>query len=229
MIPYRVDNPVKRLPFVNYALILINVLVFMWEMLNGFSDGIFIDYGMIPRIFWENPLGNIYRLMTSCFLHGGWVHIVGNMIFLWTFGDNVEDVLGHWRYLCFYLCAGFIGAILHSIFNPLSLNPLIGASGAISGVIALYLMFFPKTQLSALLLFVFDVRLPAWTYILFWIFMQFAYGLEAFFFSGQGEVAYFAHIGGIVCGLLYAMIRKNRIIAVWKKKSPPPRRNEAIY
>jgi membrane associated rhomboid family serine protease len=219
MIPYHDDNPTYSIPFINYTLILVNCVVFLFELLSGFSSEVFEKFGMIPAIFWHAPVANAYRIITSMFVHGGWMHIIGNMLFLWIFGDNVEDVLGHFRYLMFYLVAGICGTILESLVTFHSDVPLVGASAAISGVIAGYFMFFPKVRIRALFLFFIKVSFPAGIYIIIWIVTQFLSGLQTLVYGGQvGGVAYLAHVGGIIFGFLYCKSKGMQLFRKWAQK-----------
>lgn len=226
MIPYRDDNPTYSTPVVNYVLIALNVLVFMLELLAGFSDDMMRTFGMVPRIFWASPLAQSYRIFTSMFLHGGWMHIVGNMLFLYIFGDNIEDVLGHFRYLVFYLVSGVCGALLESLVSPGSNAPMVGASAAISGVIAGYLVFFPKVRIRGLFLYFISMSLPAWMYIIVWIATQFLSGLQSLVRGGQvGGVAYFAHIGGILFGFAYCKLRGKALYRKWYRNIEDRKKN----
>jgi membrane associated rhomboid family serine protease/HSP20 family molecular chaperone IbpA len=193
-------------PYVNYSLIAINVIVFVWEViLTGyFSDQqavaeIFTNYGAIP-IYILN--GDLVSVLTSMFLHGGIAHLIGNMVFLFVFGDNIEDRFGHIKYLFIYIMWGAAAAIIHSIFAVSAgggMVPAVGASGAISGVMGAYLVMFPRAKIFTVIVafFITTVRIPALAYIPFWFILQVVFGLIDPF----GGVAYVAHIGGFVAGV----------------------------
>jgi len=209
------ENRGQRLtPFVNYSLIAINVLVFLYEL--ALSDrelfNFIMRWGAIPI---EISNGQDYlTVLTSMFLHAGWLHIGGNMLFLWVFGDNVEDTMGHLGYLLFYLICGVAAALAQVYIDPDSRVPMVGASGAISGVLAPYLALFPNGLIRTLVLFgwipiIFLV--PAWIMIGYWAFLQFINGLLSLgpeTIEGEG-VAYFAHIGGFVAGLVLVWLFKD--------------------
>jgi membrane associated rhomboid family serine protease len=216
VIPIGDENQGQRLtPVVNYTLIALNVLVFLYELaLSDPSLTRFIDrWGAIPvQIAGGHDL---YALVTSMFLHGGWLHIGGNMLFLWVFGDNIEDTMGHISYLLFYLICG-IGAGLMQVFvDSGSRTPLIGASGAISGVLAAYLVLFPRGNIRTLILlgwFPLVFLIPAWVMIGYWIVLQFINGFLSLGVSTMetgGGVAYFAHVGGFIAGLILVTLFKD--------------------
>jgi membrane associated rhomboid family serine protease len=146
---------------------------------------------------------------TSMFLHSGWLHLIGNMWFLWIFGDNVEDALGHFRYLIFYLTCGIFAGVTHTIFNWGSHIPAIGASGAIAGVRGAYIVFFPRARvltLIPLIIFFFTVRIPAWVILGYWFLLQFVTGVGSLGVNTAGGVAVWAHVGGFVLGALIAFM-----------------------
>ncbi|MDA8157424.1 MAG: rhomboid family intramembrane serine protease [Actinomycetota bacterium] len=208
MIPYKADNPRVTTPFVTWLLIAANVIVFIIE-LNA-SKGIqwiANNYGAIPynlvTLSSAQPVGPITSIFTSMFIHGGFLHIAGNMLYLWIFGTNIEDRMGHLRFLVFYLIAGVIAAYANAIAVPDSGLPMVGASGAISGVLGAYLLLFPRAQVYTILFlgfFVQVIRLPALIVIGFWAIIQFASGIFSRLGPGGG-IAYFAHIGGFLFGL----------------------------
>ncbi|MDQ4057176.1 MAG: rhomboid family intramembrane serine protease [Thermoproteota archaeon] len=193
-------------PYVNYSLIAINVIVFVWEVIvtGYFSDEqavaeIFSKYGAVPRSVLN---GDLISILTSMFMHGGIAHIIGNMVFLFVFGDNIEDRFGHIKYLLIYIAWGAAAAIIHSIFAVSSgggMIPAVGASGAISGVMGAYLIMFPRAKIFTVIIafFITTIRIPALAYIPFWFILQVIFGLIDPF----GGVAYLAHIGGFVAGL----------------------------
>jgi len=170
---------------------------------------------MIPSIFFNDPITNWYRIFTYTFLHGGWFHIIGNMLFLYIFGDNVEDLLGHFRYLIFYFLAGVFGVLLQSFFSTHSHIPIIGASGAISGIITAYMLLFPLKNIVTLMFlgfFIMPVRIPAIFYIALWIMGQIFNSLISLPYVGEmGGVAYLVHVGGIAFGFVYIISKKRKL------------------
>ncbi|MEO0091437.1 MAG: rhomboid family intramembrane serine protease [candidate division WOR-3 bacterium] len=210
MLPLRDDIPSERRPFITYIIITINVIVFIYEMSlgRGLRD-FFISYGVIP----QNILAGIglHSLFTSMFLHGDFWHILGNMLYLWIFGDNVEDTLGKFWFITMYVLSGIIGSFAHILVSPNSPIPTIGASGAVSGVLGCYLILFPNARVVALVPLGFFIRftmLPAYVFLGFWIFLQLIFGFGT---AGQGSgVAYFAHIGGFLVGLVFGLIFRRK-------------------
>lgn len=192
---------------VNWALVIINILVFIYMItLDQGSQQAFIDqYGVIPAEIMQGQ--DLHALLTSMFLHGGWLHLIGNMLYLWVFGDNIEAVLGHIGYLVFYLLGGLAGSAAHIFLNAESTIPSVGASGAISAALGAYLVMFPGSRVKAL---VFAGRYMRMTYISamlfigFWIVLQFFNGIASLGVNTAqtGGVAYFAHIGGFLLGVL---------------------------
>lgn len=183
-------------------LVAANVLVFLFELTLPHRElqELFFAYGFVPQLFWADPVGRAYTLFTSMFLHGGVAHILGNMWFLWVFGDNVEDRLGGGRFLLFYLIGGAAAALSQGLFLPYSSAPMIGASGAISAVLGGYIVLFPRAPvLTMVLLFIYPVffYLPAWFYLGYWAFLQFVEGV-----MGVPGIAFWAHLGGFVFGAL---------------------------
>lgn len=221
MIPLKDLNPTRTTPFMNVSLIVLNGLVFIYELSLGRQLGrLFSFWGVVPGHFfrvayWDyfGILGGILPVFTSMFLHGGWLHFLGNMLFLWVFGDNVEDRLGHFRYLLFYLGCGIAATALHILTNAHSLLPTVGASGAIAGVLGAYLVFFPRARVLALvpILFFFQLmELPAIIFLGFWFVMQFFSGALSLASQAVGGTAWWAHIGGFVAGMTYAFQLKRR-------------------
>ncbi|MCX7785825.1 MAG: rhomboid family intramembrane serine protease [candidate division WOR-3 bacterium] len=210
MLPLRDDIPSERRPFITYIIVTMNVIVFIYEMSLGRGlRNFFISYGVIP----QNILAGInwYSLFTSMFLHGDFWHILGNMLYLWIFGDNVEDTLGKFWFIIMYLFSGVVGSFAHILVSPNSTIPTIGASGAVSGVLGCYLILFPNARVVALVPLGFFIRftmLPAYIFLGFWIFLQLIFGFGT---AGQGSgVAYFAHIGGFVVGLVFGLIFRRK-------------------
>ena len=207
MIPLRDSQRSYSTPYVTILLIVCNVLVFLFTVsLDPYSRNDFLTvYGMVPaRLRWDT-------LLTSMFLHGGWLHVIGNMWFLWIFGDNVEDVLGHWVYLLFYVLCGVAAALTQLMLSPDSRVPTVGASGAIAGVMGGYLVKFPHARIVTLVfLFVFvtTVEVPAALMLAFWFVMQLFSGVGTIGHSqiSQGGVAWFAHVGGFLAGILLILM-----------------------
>ena len=200
-------------PVVNYVLIAINLAVFFYQISLGSERAIqeFIDrYGVIPREIVSRQ--DLYTLLTSMFMHGGWAHIIGNMLFLWVFGDNVEDAFGHLGYLVFYLLTGLAASAAHIILNPGSPIPSVGASGAISGILGAYLIFFGGNAIRVLIGY-FVTVVPAWMMIGLWAVQQFiaTYGSLAVTEQTTGGVAYAAHAGGFLAGLIIAVALRGTI------------------
>lgn len=211
MIPLKDDIPSQKRPIVTVTLIAVNVLVFIYQLSLGREMNTFIYFfGMIPR---DILLGhNLYTLFSSMFIHGGFWHILGNMLYLWIFGDNVEDAFGHIGFLIMYLISGLAGSAIHILTSLGSKIPTIGASGAISGVLGAYFILYPRAQVLALVPVFFFIRfmaLPAFLFLGFWFILQLLYGAGSL---GVGTgVAWFAHIGGFVAGALLAFMVRNRI------------------
>jgi membrane associated rhomboid family serine protease len=207
MLPISDDNRGRRsVPVVTYVLIALNVLVYIYEFLlsDRQLSAFFNDWAVIPD---EISNGQAYyTILTAAFLHGSWFHLGSNMLFLWIFGDNVEDVMGHARYLIFYLLTA-VGASLAQVFiDPNSTVPMVGASGAISGVLAAYIVLFPRGRIVTLIVlgvFFTATMLPAWVMIGYWIVLQVISGVGSLGgMQDGGGVAFFAHIGGFIAGLV---------------------------
>ncbi len=225
MIPLKDLNPRLTLPFMTVVIILVNTAIFLWEFYVDISLGPQAEHqlintlGMIPaRIplaFTSHQVtfGQAFLpLLTSMFLHGGWFHLIGNMWFLWIFGDNIEDHLGHLNYVVFYLVCGVGASIVHTIANLGSTMPAVGASGAISGVMGAYVVLFPRSQVLTLvpIFFFFTVRLPAVIFLGYWFLIQFFSGIGSLGVKTQGGVAVWAHVGGFVLGALLVLGSKRR-------------------
>jgi membrane associated rhomboid family serine protease len=211
MIPLFDDVPARRPPLVNYTLIALNVLVFLWEVsLGDRLEPAIYQLGVVPvRFLQVGGLGQWFTILTSMFLHGGAWHLTSNMLALWIFGDNVEDRMGSFRYLVFYLICGVVASLAHIYFSAQSGVPSVGASGAISGVLAAYLVLYPTASVYTLFpIFLFWVeilRIPAIIYLGIWFLSQLVNGLFSLSvntFQSGGGVAWWAHIGGFVAGLL---------------------------
>jgi membrane associated rhomboid family serine protease len=204
MFPIRDTQPSYSKPVVTVVLIVVNVLVFLYQFsLDSFSQNAFMDrYALVPDRF------HFSNVITSMFLHGGWMHVLGNMWFLWIFGDNIEEILGHAKYLLFYFICGIAAALTQVFFNPVSRVPMVGASGAIAGVMGAYMIKFPNSRIRTLLfLFIFFtmVDVPAWIMLIYWFGLQFVGGFESLASAqvAQGGTAFFAHVGGFVSGILF--------------------------
>jgi membrane associated rhomboid family serine protease len=209
MLPLKDDIPSYTRPYVTYGFIGINALVFIYELSLGSNLGSFIQqYGAIPYTLFH-PAGpfSYLTLFSSMFIHASLMHIIGNMLFLWIFGDNIEDRLGHVFFFIFYMISGLAGAFLHSIFVPNSLVPMVGASGAISGIMGAYILLYPKARILALVplgFFIRIMKLPALLFLGIWFGYQFLLGIMSIGVKGGG-VAYFAHIGGFAAGFVMAL------------------------
>ena len=214
MIPLHDDNPTTLKPIVTISFIVACVSIFFYQIsLSGSSERIFVyQFGAIPAVlFGTDSISSQHALIpaplsliSSMFLHGGWMHLIGNMLYLWIFGNNIEDAMGHRRFIGFYLTCGVIAALSHAIASPGSSIPMVGASGAISGVLGAYLLLYPRASVLVLLpIFVFIkvVRVPAAAVLGFWFLIQLVSG-SASLSSDGGGVAWFAHIGGFVAGML---------------------------
>jgi len=180
----------------------VNILVFLFEFsLDPETQNAFIAaYGLIPDQF------HFFNVITSMFLHGGWMHVLGNMWFLWIFGDNIEDILGHGKYILFYLLCGAVAALAQVAVSPNSRIPTVGASGAIAGIMGAYMIKFPHSRILSLVTIVFfftTVEIPAWIMLIYWFVIQFFSGVGTLGASqsSQGGVAFFAHIGGFIAGI----------------------------
>jgi membrane associated rhomboid family serine protease len=207
MIPLGDDNSLRKsVPVVTYGLILLNILFFIFEMFGG--EPFIMNWAFIPKRFLENPAANFSTLFTAMFMHSGWAHLIGNMLYLWIFGDNVEDRFGKIKYLIFYLICGIAATFAQLIFNPSSNVPNVGASGAIAGVLGAYILFFPKGSINVL--FGSGIsQMPALIVIGFWFLLQFLGGFSTFSESSDvGGVAYMAHVGGFLTGLGIAVLYK---------------------
>jgi membrane associated rhomboid family serine protease len=210
VLPLSDHNPSRTTPVVNILLIAANVFVFFWELsLGPRLEPALFDVAFIPARFWISPLHplNVIGIFVSMFLHGGWLHLGGNMLYLWIFGDNIEDRLGHFRYLIFYLLCGIVATLAHAFFNPTSRMPSIGASGAIAGVLGAYILLFPRAQVTTLIPIFFFItirEIPAFIILGLWFVLQLFVGVASLGVAegNAGGVAYFAHIGGFVAGMV---------------------------
>jgi len=206
MIPLRDANPTQSTPVVTIVLVALNVLVFLGELAleaQGQFNQFIMTWGVIPAELTSEFLGESPTLFSAMFLHGGWAHLLGNMLYLWIFGDNIEDRLGSGRFLIFYLVAGLAATGVQVAINPESQVPNIGASGAIAGVLGGYLILFPRTRILTLV-FRFITEVPAILVLGSWFVYQFFFGVASLSQIDMqiGGVAFFAHVGGFVAGMV---------------------------
>ncbi len=234
MLPLRDHNPSSTTPFVTWGLIALNVVIFL-SYLPLFDDPrmlmrFFQEWGVVPA---RLSAGEGWpALVTSQFLHGGWLHLAGNMLFLWIFGDNMEEEWGHGRFLIFYLFCGAVAAVLQYAASPMSTVPMVGASGAIAGVLGGYLLLFPRARVDVLFFFIIFLRiipLPAWAMLGVWFGLQVVGGV--FSPADQGGVAYWAHAGGFAAGLVLTLplwVTRGGP-AFWRRTLGAPPHPEARY
>ena len=223
MIPLRDNVPSRRFPLVTYGIIAANVMVFWHEIQLGAGLDRFVSaFGLVPARLHSShaPLARFLPVLTSMFVHGGLMHLIGNMLFLHIFGDNVEDRIGHVRFLLFYLGCGAVAALLQTAMLPHSPLPMVGASGAIAGVTGAYFVFYPRARVSMLVpIFLFweVVQVPAVAFLLLWFAMQLAYGMMSLGGGQSGGVAWWAHIGGFAAGAVAALLLqpRKRARGVW--------------
>jgi membrane associated rhomboid family serine protease len=234
MIPYHDENEAQRTPLVTFLLIGANVV--MWLLIQGAGSSVALarsvcELGLIPGeltgmlppgtrfpmgeglVCLTDPGRQLSNVFTSMFLHGGWMHLIGNMWFLWIFGNNIEDSMGHVRFLVFYLLTGIAAAVTQVVTGPDSAIPMVGASGAISGVMGAYLVLYPRVRVYTLLplgFFFTTIALPAWTMLLYWIGLQTLSGVVGLFGEQKGGVAFWAHIGGFVAGIILVKLFARR-------------------
>lgn len=220
VLPLHDDAPLKyvRRPIVNWSLIAINIIVFFAVFGEYFGDPVTVTrgFGLIPAVLfgraelapWIVTPGPELTVLTSMFFHSGLGHLAGNMVFLYVFGDNVEDAMGSFRYLLFYLLCGASAGLLFALGAPFTISPLVGASGAISGVCAAFLLLFPRSSIYGLVAGIFPVHAPAFLFVGTWILFQ----VFNAFTDEQGHVGWWAHVGGIVAGLILTPLFKRRSV-----------------
>jgi membrane associated rhomboid family serine protease len=213
MFPIGDDNTQERtVPVVTYALVALNVLFFLVELSGG--DQFIKDWAFVPTRFSADPASNAVTILTSMFMHGSWMHLFGNMLFLWIFGDNVEDRFGHLQFLAFYLLVGLAATFAQFILAPHSSVPNVGASGAIAGVLGAYILMFPQSRVNVLLGRQI-VAMPAIIVLGFWIALQLFSGVGTIAYTDEtsdvGGVAYMAHIGGFFAGFLLTFLFRGAI------------------
>jgi membrane associated rhomboid family serine protease len=210
MFPVGDDNSARRtFPFVTYLLILVNAIFFAVELALG--DTFIVQWSFIPQRFLDNSAGDFLTLFTSMFMHAGWLHIAGNMLYLWIFGDNVEDNFGHIKFLIFYLVCGLAATFSQMAFNMHSEIPNLGASGAIAGVLGAYILLFPKSQVRVLMGRA-VVPMPALIVLGLWIVLQFFSGVGSIMTQTDAGVAYMAHIGGFITGFILTFFLRKRSV-----------------
>jgi membrane associated rhomboid family serine protease len=203
MIPIKVRQPSYSAPVVTICLIVVNVLIFLYEFWLGLVDPYSLNrftevYSLRPAYF------SFVNVFTAMFVHANWMHVLGNMLFLWVFGDNVEDILGHWKYLIFYLACGVAAAMAQVAMDPSSRVPMVGASGAIAGVMGAYLVKFPRSKVVLLtwFIFIFTFDVPAWVMLIYWFAIQVFGGFGSITEASTGGTAFLAHVGGFVTGAI---------------------------
>ncbi len=230
MFPLRDDVPSRQFPLVTVSIVVVNVLVFLFQVLAGPAASSIVDlFGIVPARMttqWQNPLVAL-TFVSSMYLHGGWAHLIGNMWYLWIFGDNVEDRMGRGRFFVFYTLCGLVAGVLQIVAAPRSTIPMIGASGAIAGVLGAYLLLYPRARVSTLVPLFFFIRivwLPAIVVLGSWFAMQLLNGLASLSVVVQtGGVAWWAHIGGFVAGMVLLPVFRRRGV------QPPSRRPAGGY
>jgi membrane associated rhomboid family serine protease len=223
MIPYRDDNPINIIPISTILIISLNLLVFIMQLFSGEdSRSIIYSYGAIPQnvigFKSSQPIPAYLTILTSMFMHGGVFHIVWNMLYFWIFGNNIEERLGHLRFILFYLFCGVVAALSHILLSPDSNVPMIGASGAVSGMLGAYILLFPMAQVRTIVLlgfYITVVRIPALIVIGFWAIIQVVSGLLSQGNAAQGGIAFFAHVGGFVAGLFTIKLWQPRRSDKW--------------
>ncbi|MCY4300177.1 MAG: rhomboid family intramembrane serine protease [Aestuariivita sp.] len=234
MIPFRDHNPSGRTPYVTYALIALNILIFLlYQPIASDEEAlwrIYATWGFIPRDISEGT--GYIKLVTSMFIHGGYSHLIGNMLFLFIFGDNIEDEMGHLPFLLFYLATGIIAGLTQVLSAPNSTIPTLGASGAVAGVMGSYLLLYPKARIDIFLIIIIFFRIisiQAWVVLGLWLIFQFIGGLGVP--SGSGGIAYWAHAGGFVAGLFLTIPLWLRLGAksFWTRNDGHPPHAEATY
>lgn len=233
MLPLKDLNPTRRIPVITYTLIVVNVLVFIWEQsvpVNELED-LFMRLSVVPAAVIQDPLAldTLLDFFRSMFFHGGWAHLLGNMLYLWLFGDNLEDRMGVVLFLFLYFLGGFVASIAQIVVSPNSLVPMIGASGAIAGILGGYLILFPAVKVRGIILLGLYARTaewPAWAVLGLWFVLQLFNGAVALGVQtgATGGVAFFAHIGGFITGLVLTWIFMRLV-----PQPPAEQRREVLY
>jgi len=226
VIPLKDSNPTERFPIITVVIIILNILVFLYQASLGDEsvENFVRALSLVPaRLFHAStvPPGPVpvgVTIITSQFLHGGLLHLAGNMLYLWIFGNNVEDAMGRMRFIVFYLLCGAMASMAHAFMNDRSTIPMLGASGAISGVLGAYVLLYPKARVLTLFTLGFFVRMievPAMMVLGFWFAFQFLNALVA---QGESGVAWYAHIGGFIAGSALILVFKRRDVPLWGKR-----------
>jgi len=245
MFPYKDENPTERPSIVTVALIVANVLAWLLVQGGGFAQEALArsvcDLGLIPGEILRtarpgsgaelapgmyclvDAAPHYWTVVTSMFMHGGWFHLIGNMLFLWVFGNNIEDAMGHVKFIIFYLLCGVAAAATQTFLSPQSVVPMVGASGAISGVLGAYLLLYPRVRVHTLIIlpiYITTIPLPAYVMLGYWALLQLIGGLGSLNEIERGGVAFFAHVGGFVAGLL--LVRLFVSEDVLRRRPTPP-------
>lgn len=220
--PISDDNPSNTSPLITFILIGLCLFVFFLQILSEMNPAIYYNFGFIASNFFysESFIGSLIPIITSMFVHGGFAHIIGNLLYLWIFGDNVEDSMGRIRFIIFYFLCGASGAILQGVMDPTSDVPMVGASGAIAGILGAYLLLFPRANVRCLIfiiIFIQMIRVPAFLVLGIWILGQF-FSLPGSLDS-SGGVAYFAHIGGFLTGMILIPFFKKTNVRLLQDKN----------
>jgi membrane associated rhomboid family serine protease len=223
MIPLRDDNPTRTISFVTIALVAANAAAFLYELSlpdRHAQAAFFADFALTPSAVTHAATPRVYATaLASMFLHGGWLHLIGNMLYLWIFGNNVEDSVGHFKFIVFYLACGIAAAAAQVTINPNSHVPMIGASGAVSGVLGAYLVLFPRARVLVLFpiwIFLRFFYVPAWVMLIFWFGLQLLSGATTLNRMEGGGVAFWAHIGGFVAGMILLPFFKKRGVRLFQ-------------
>ena len=220
MIPIYDDNPALGKPLLVITIIVICIIIWFWQSGLSYQDNnaVIVNFGLTPKVFLSGPLLSFFTLFTSMFMHGGFMHLAGNMLYLWIFGDNIEGALGHFRFILFYFLCGTAAAFTQILSAPDSTIPMIGASGAVSGVLGAYLIFYPRARIRTFVflgIFITFLRLPAVLLLGFWILGQVISAVVSN--PGSPGVAWFAHLGGFFMGMLLAPLLKKPNISIFQK------------
>ena len=223
MLPFKDNIKSYRLPVITWGLIGVNIIVFIFELMEGANlEQVFYQFGMVPAYVTAGVYGPRYEIvpfLTSMFMHAGWLHIGGNMLYLYIFGNNVEDRMGHVMFLFFYLASGVGASLLHLVTDPSSMVPTVGASGAIAGVMGAYFVLYPKARVRSVVFLVYLIRImdiPAIVFLGFWFVLQIFSGVASIGAAESGGVAFWAHVGGFVVGIaggfLARLLTKDRSV-----------------
>ncbi len=246
MFPYRDENPTEKPAIITVAIIAANALVFIFLQGAGAQGPLarsVCELGLIPGeilrsvkpgsgvalapgvVCMVEAAPKYWTILTSMFTHGGWFHLIGNMLFLWVFGNNIEDATGHGKFLIFYLLCGVAAAATQTLISPHSIVPMVGASGAISGVLGAYLLLYPRVRVHTLIIlpiYITTVAIPAWVMLGYWALLQLIGGLGSLTQLEQGGVAFFAHVGGFVAGLLLVRLFASEDVLRRRPTQPAP-------